>query len=33
MLESGIIQFSDFEFEPFNDIDEALIIIKRKWMN
>ena len=32
-LESGIIQFfRDFEIsEPFNDIDEALVIIKRKW--
>ena len=32
-LESGIIQFfRDFEIsEPFNDINEALVIIKRKW--
>ena len=32
-LESGVIQFfRDFEIsEPFNDIDEALVIIKKKW--
>ena len=32
-LESGVIQFfRDFEIsEPFNDIDEALVIIKKRW--